>query len=327
MRIPNPYEPNADTIDYARCRALRQAQQFTADLDPARFDIDNFFGEAIDAVLAALPEGKYPYRVPPAEWLVPGVDKNGDRALALKRGKRYATFASYCFGRVRYALLEEMRRQDPLSRWYRDKVKAAQERVDALEEKARARALTPDEIEELEGLRVTVAQSQLARPLSLDQVRLGESQEGLGENTPAPGLTPEEALIASLDAARLHAALDRLAPHLRNVVELLYLDGCGIDAVKGRLRQSNRQVRSRETIALAMLREYLREASPAPLEAGGEPLADTAGEELTLCPPAAPVCSEPLRKPLASASSARGGRSRGNGSPEQLTLTSIFGGL
>lgn len=159
--------------------------------------------------------------------------------------------------RVRGAVLDELRRLDPLSRHTRSQVKVVRRAMAALEQRL-GRAPSAGEIALLTGLSAdAVAQlDQLARAAeacSLDETdEAGETLHALVDaNAVCPACSAE-----SVDTtASVQAALNRLAPNHAHVVRRYYLDDATLDDIAAELGVSKERVRQIREAAEKKLRE------------------------------------------------------------------------
>lgn len=163
----------------------------------------------------------------------------------------------YCFARVRGAMLDELRRLDPLSRHTRTQVTFMRRAASALEREL-GRAPTATEISTATGLS-TDALAQLdrlaaaAEACSVDETNAdGECLYHLVDDEGAcPARTAE-----SLDAHdSIHAALSRLAPNHAHVLRRYYLDDVTLEVIAAELGVSKERVRQLRESAEKKLRE------------------------------------------------------------------------
>jgi RNA polymerase sigma factor for flagellar operon FliA len=164
---------------------------------------------------------------------------------------------AYCYVRVRGAVLDELRRLDPLSRHTRAQVTLVRRAAAALEREL-GRAPHPAEITALTGLS-SEAIAQLDRlatavqALSADEVNdEGEPLHALVDNDAAcPARSAE-----SVDAhASVRAALDRLSPNHARVLRRYYLEDATLDDIAADLGVSRERVRQIREAAEKKLRE------------------------------------------------------------------------
>jgi RNA polymerase sigma factor for flagellar operon FliA len=163
----------------------------------------------------------------------------------------------YCFVRVRGAVLDELRRLDPLSRYTRDRVTFVRRATRALEREL-ARVPTMSEISALTGLPPN-ALAQLERlaaaaePCSTDETDAnGESLYVLVDND---ATCPARSAESGDTHASVQAALDRLAPAQAHVVRRYYLDDATLEDIATELDISKERVRQIREAAEKKLRE------------------------------------------------------------------------
>ena len=164
---------------------------------------------------------------------------------------------AYCYVRVRGAVLDELRRLDPLSRHTRAQVTLVRRAAAALEREL-GRAPHASEIATLTGLSVeAIAQldrlATAAQALSADDINdEGEPLHTLVDNdATCPARSAE-----SLDAhASVRAALDRLSPNHARVLRRYYLEDATLDDIAADLGVSRERVRQIREAAEKKLRE------------------------------------------------------------------------
>lgn len=164
---------------------------------------------------------------------------------------------AYCYVRVRGAVLDELRRLDPLSRHTRTQVTLVRRASAALEhelgrapianEIAAATGLSPDAVAQLERL-ATAAQVCSADETDAD----GERLHALVDiDAACPAQSAE-----SVDThTSIHAALDRLPPNHARVVRRYYLEEATLDDLASELGISKERVRQIREAAEKKLRE------------------------------------------------------------------------
>lgn len=204
--IPSPGAPcsaGADPIDsltQAAHLAQTQARRWMRGL-PGWMDREAFLGEALLAAVVAA------------------------RSYCADRG---TSFQSYAWNSVRRALVEEARRQDPISRGRRARIRAGLE-----EEKETDQP-----------------------PLSLEEVTRSHRATALeAQIDPDPG--PEARAIRRLRAARVYSALQGLESRDRRILHLRYWEGLSQTAVAREFGVSPQRVQQLERRVLARLREAL----------------------------------------------------------------------
>jgi RNA polymerase sigma factor (sigma-70 family) len=198
-----PDNPTEAEIQQAIARAKAYARKFTERL-PAWMDQDAFFGEALLAVALALQS------------------YNPDRGAALP---------TWIHTRVRYALLDEQRRQDPVSR-------------------VRRRKLLTGEVEE---------EPTDLIPLSLDALRAdrGERLDQVLAQAPDPALLLIEQEEEETRQVTLEAALLQLTDAEREVLQARYFDDLTLYQTARTLQLTQPRVAALERSALAKLRPLL----------------------------------------------------------------------
>ncbi len=164
---------------------------------------------------------------------------------------------AYCFVRVRGAVLDELRRQDPLSRHTRGQVTLVRRAAAALERKlgrvpsnaeiSAVTALSPNAIAQLE--RIAIA----AQACSADETDAeGEVLHALVDSEAVcPARSAE-----SVDAhASVRAALDRLPSNHAHVLRRYYLEDATLEDIGDELGVSKERVRQIREAAEKKLRE------------------------------------------------------------------------
>ena len=166
-------------------------------------------------------------------------------------------FRAYCYTRVRGAVLDELRRLDPLSRGSRAQVRLIQRAVAALEVDL-GRAPTLDEVAAATGLsastvRKTEELATAAVALSLDAEVEGRAL--LVEDTTT--LSPAHVAEASDLLASLHLALARLPAKQAFVLRRCYLEDAEMGVVAVELQVSLPRVHQLRTAGEKRMREDL----------------------------------------------------------------------
>jgi RNA polymerase sigma factor for flagellar operon FliA len=164
---------------------------------------------------------------------------------------------AYCYVRVRGAVLDELRRLDPLSRHTRTQVTLLRRAAEALEREL-GRAPAASEIATLTGLS-PAAISQLeqlataAQACSVDETDAnGEQLRALVDsNATCPARSAETVDIY----ASLHVALDQLPPNHARVLRRYYLEDATLDDISGELGVSKERVRQIREAAEKKLRD------------------------------------------------------------------------
>ena len=164
---------------------------------------------------------------------------------------------AYCFVRVRGAMLDELRRLDPLSRHTRTQIAAVRRAAAALE-RALGRSPTPSELSSLTGFSVETL-AQLARLATAAEVCSADETDANGDHLHV--LVAEDAVCPARAAesddvhATVHAALARLAPNHAHVLRRYYLDEVTLDVIAAELGISKERVRQVREAAEKKLRE------------------------------------------------------------------------
>ena len=162
-----------------------------------------------------------------------------------------------CYLRVRGAVLDELRRLDPLSRHTRAQVTLVRRATAALERQL-GRAPTPSEIAVATGFSAeSLAQlerlANAAQPCSVDETdREGELVHILVD---ADAACPARSAESDDTNASVQAALDRLAPNHAHVLRRYYLDEATLDDISIELGISKERVRQIREAAEKKLRE------------------------------------------------------------------------
>lgn len=164
---------------------------------------------------------------------------------------------AYCYVRVRGAVLDELRRLDPLSRYTRRRVALVQRAVAGFERQF-GRVPTLEEVAALTGFsRDTVAQleqlASAAHVVSVDATdENGECLCAIPDaNAAGPAVTAESDDLH----ASIRAALDRLAPRHALVLRRYYLDEATLEDIAAELGVSKERARQIREKAEQKLRE------------------------------------------------------------------------
>ncbi len=164
---------------------------------------------------------------------------------------------AYCYVRVRGAVLDELRRLDPLSRHTRTQVTLIRRATEALEREL-GRAPTTSEIGAVTGLS-SDAIAQLDRLATAAQACSADETNSDGEQLHA--LIDNEAACPARSAetvdtyASLHVALNQLLPNHARVLRRYYLEEATLDDISGELGVSKERVRQIREAAEKKLRD------------------------------------------------------------------------
>lgn len=164
---------------------------------------------------------------------------------------------AYCYVRVRGAVLDELRRLDPLSRHTRTQVTLLRRATEALEREF-GPAPTASEIAAVTGFS-TDAVAQLERLAMAAQACSADETNGDGEQIHT--LIDNDAACPARSAetgdtyASLHLALDQLPPNHARVLRRYYLEDATLDEISGELGVSKERVRQIREAAEKKLRD------------------------------------------------------------------------
>lgn len=163
---------------------------------------------------------------------------------------------AYCYVRVRGAVLDELRRLDPLSRHTRAQVTLVRRAAAALERDL-GRAPNAHEIAELTGLTPT-AVAQLEQLAAAAQACSVDETDADGEQIHAvidsDAVCPARSAETVDTYASLHAALDQLPANHARVLRRYYLEEATLDDISGELGVSIERVRQIREAAEKKLR-------------------------------------------------------------------------
>ena len=168
---------------------------------------------------------------------------------------RVKTFESYACSLIRYAVLDELRSTDHLSRTERQKIKRLEEESDLLAARL-GRLPTPAE------LAGEIGWSRDKTEDVAGHVLVGHFVP-LDEDDTAPrwisdqGPTPEEAQVASVESASLWSAVAHLPARQKEVIEMFYRDRLHQNEIAPRLGLSPGRVSQIHAQAIAGLRNVL----------------------------------------------------------------------
>ncbi|HVZ64139.1 MAG TPA: sigma-70 family RNA polymerase sigma factor [Lacunisphaera sp.] len=164
---------------------------------------------------------------------------------------------AYCYVRVRGAILDELRRLDPLSRHTRARITLVRRAAAALERQL-GRAPAPNEIAAVTGLSVA-AISQLDRLAASAHLCSADETNGEGEELHAlvdhAAACPARAAEMVDTYASLHAVLDQLPGNHARVLRRYYLEDATLDEISTELGVSKERVRQIREAAEKKLRE------------------------------------------------------------------------
>ncbi len=145
-------------------------------------------------------------------------------------------FRAYCYSRVRGAVLDDLRRLDPLSRHARAQVKLIARAVAALEVKL-DRAPTVDELTAATGMTAESIRQINELAVAVIPVPLVEEQEGItvsaleDTSVPSPAQSAETSDISTV----LRVALERLPQKQAYVLQRFYLEDASSAEIAGEL--------------------------------------------------------------------------------------------
>jgi RNA polymerase sigma factor for flagellar operon FliA len=164
---------------------------------------------------------------------------------------------AYCYVRVRGAILDELRRLDPLSRYSRTQLTTVRRAIAKLECEL-GRAPSMREVSELTGFSTeTITQleqlAHAAHACSLDETNA--DGERLHVVPDAAAVCPARSAESGDAHASVRAALERLAPKHAHVLRRYYLDDATLDDIAGELGVSKERVRQIREAAEKKLRE------------------------------------------------------------------------
>lgn len=164
---------------------------------------------------------------------------------------------SYCFVRVRGAMLDELRRLDPLSRHTRSRVSAVRKAEAALEREL-GRAPSLDELSATTGLS-KAALVQLDRLSTAAEVCSTDATDANGDAlhvlVAVDQACPARAAETEDTHAAIHSALQRLPGNHAHVLRRYYLDDVTLEIIAAELGVSKERVRQLREAAEKKLRE------------------------------------------------------------------------
>jgi RNA polymerase sigma factor for flagellar operon FliA len=166
---------------------------------------------------------------------------------------------AYCYLRVRGAVMDELRRLDPLSRHTRAQVTLMRRATAALERQL-GRVPTPSEVAvatgfSAESLALLERLAKAAAPCSVNETDC--EGELLHVPLDADAACPAHAAETDDTKSSVQAALDRLAPNYAHVLRRYYFDDATLDDVAVELGVSKERVRQIREAAEKKLREDL----------------------------------------------------------------------
>ena len=183
---------------------------------------------------------------------------------------RRTKFESYAISKIRWAILDELRRLDPLSRSVRRRAREVESARSELAQRL-GRAPTEEEVAREVGVGVSEHRALLAR---LWQAQVGSLESGIdGKNglrrdlhqTVADGhaVDPESAAAAAEVRARLVEAIQGLGEKERVVTTFYFYEGLTLREIGGAMSLTEGRISQILHAALVKLREALSE-DPAP---------------------------------------------------------------
>ena len=164
---------------------------------------------------------------------------------------------AYCYVRVRGAVVDELRRLDPLSRHFRSQVTLVR-RASAALERQLGRVPVAGELAAVTGLSsAAIAQIELiataAQAVSADETDADGNQ--LHSLVDADAVCPARSAESGDAHASIHAALDQLPPNQARVLRRYYLDEATLEDIAAELGISKERVRQIREAAEKKLRE------------------------------------------------------------------------
>jgi RNA polymerase sigma factor FliA len=165
---------------------------------------------------------------------------------------------AYCYVRVRGAVLDELRRLDPLSRHARAQVSLVRSTAAQLEREL-GRAPLASELAQATGFSAD-AVTQLERLATAAQVCSADETDAEGELLHA--LVDDDAICPARSAetvdtyASLHVALDQLPPNHARVLRRYYLEDATLEDIADEMDVSKERVRQIREAGEKKLREH-----------------------------------------------------------------------
>ena len=152
-------------------------------------------------------------------------------------------------GKVRTAILDELRREDPLPRRLRQRIRATQAQARELEQSL-GREATSAELSEVTGL----PDDEILRIRHLAE----SPTEPLSADLPDAGPTPAESAVASDNVDSVTRALTLIPAREAAVLRSLFFSEAGADGVSRRIGVSVQRVRQIRDAGLRHMAEILR---------------------------------------------------------------------
>jgi RNA polymerase sigma factor FliA len=180
----------------------------------------------------------------------------GKVALIESLARSGGTEPALCQARVRGAMLDELRRLDPLSRHSRARINAVREATAGLERQL-GRAPEPAEIAESAGLTLEELRQVEALATAADTCSVHETNEAgeprhvlIDRDAACPARSAESEDVATT----LHAALDRLPANHARILRRYYLEDATLEEIAVELDVSKERVRQIREAAARKLR-------------------------------------------------------------------------
>ena len=175
-------------------------------------------------------------------------------ALGKFRPESGFAFTTYAEGRIKGAMLDEMRRRDPLSRGTRALVKALQEAMDRYENK-RGKRPNENELCKLTGLSLEEVRSGLQameQQVTTDMDLLAET---LSNEAMESGGTPFRTASRNEVVANIRAMLGKLSERENFILSMSYIEEYSLREIADALKVSEGRVSQLRTQALKKLRD------------------------------------------------------------------------
>ena len=161
---------------------------------------------------------------------------------------------AYCFARVRGAMLDELRRLDPLSRRTRARVTAVRRAAAELEQ---AFGRAPNDLELAAAADLSPAALRQALALGVAADSPDHGNDSLATVADVATRSPAESAESGDIVAMVQAALGQLPERHARVVQRYYFEEATLDEISGELGVSIERVRQLRTAAEKRLREAL----------------------------------------------------------------------